>query len=66
MKQSVLFRLLVVITFCMASLAIKSETSSCKADCYRIHARSLKAIPVISDDNEESINCKSEIFFIKI
>lgn len=66
MKQSLLFRLIVVITFCLASLAIQSETSSCKADCYRVSGKTLKSIPLMLDDNGESINYKSEMFFIKI
>lgn len=66
MKQPALVRLFVIVTFCLVSLAIKSESSSCKAACYRVPVKTLSTSPAIFDDNAESINCKSEIFFIKI
>jgi hypothetical protein len=66
MKPFFLVRLFVLVTFCLTALAIKSESSSCKAACYRVPVKTVQANQVILEDNTNSINYKSEIFFIKI
>lgn len=66
MKQSILFRVLVVLVFCMASLAIKSETSTCKATCFCPTNAAGKAHSAILENDTENTDYKSGIFFIKI
>lgn len=65
MKKSFLFRLLAITFICLvSSLAIKSETNSCKATCYCTPIKAEIHQPLEDDNN--AINYKTEIFFIKI
>ena len=66
MKKIISFRLLVIAIFCMASISIKSETSSCKAICPST-ALSGAAASVKLLQTETEDNCyKPEVFYIKI
>ena len=66
MKKTFLFRLFVLTFFCIASLSIKSETTSCKLQCrYAAQNAIIMKSIILSDVHESPLN-HDDGFFIKI
>ncbi|MEO8763307.1 MAG: hypothetical protein ABI416_03430 [Ginsengibacter sp.] len=66
MTNTFLFRLIVLTFFCMASLAIKSETTSCKLQCPYATQKATIMDPLITSEVHASPIPHDEGFFIKI
>ncbi len=66
MKKAFLFRLLAITFFCLATLAIKSETSCCKSNCIHIPKNSASVHLAKVNSNTKNSGYKPEAFFIKI
>jgi len=66
MKKAFLFRLLAITFFCLASLAIKSETSCYKSNCIHIPKNKVSVHLAKVNSNTENPDYKYEAFFIKI
>ncbi len=66
MKKTFLFRLFAITLFCMASLAIKSETSACKVECScSANKAAVIQSSMLSDVNLNPLH-HDDGFFIKI
>ena len=65
MKKAFLFRLLALTFFCMASLVIKSETSSCKLQC-TYAAQKAPVMQSLLNDRHDSLLYHDDGFFIRI
>jgi hypothetical protein len=66
MKKAFLFRLIVITFFCMATLAIKSETVFSKTICYSIKKDSIPVHLKILNTGNGISHYKYDAFFIKI
>jgi hypothetical protein len=66
MKKTFLFRLVVITFFCLASLAIKSETSICNLQCRHAAQKAAVMQSLILDDAHEIPVYHDDGFFIKI
>lgn len=66
MKKVISCRLLVIAIFCMASISIKSETTTCKLIC-QCTAQSGAVTSIKLVQGETASNCyKPEFFYINI
>lgn len=66
MKKAFLFRLFAIAFFCLASLAIRSETSFCKIKCDPLAKNRVFAQPLIATEQQAMPPYSYEGFFIKI
>ncbi len=66
MNKSFLFRLVTITFFCLASLAIKSETSICNMKCSSIENKSLMLQSSTRIEQQSISAYPFETFFIKI
>jgi hypothetical protein len=66
MKKKFLFRLLAIILFCTASLAIKSETSACKFVCSYAAKKAIGIKAMMATDKPVNPLHRNDGFFIKI
>ena len=66
MKKTFLYRLVALTFFCLASMAIKSETSSCRLKCSYAAQKACVMKLLISNDVDESPLHHDDGFFIKI
>ena len=66
MKKAFLFRLAAVTIFCLATLAIKSESSFCKVICNSDANHEMSKYKTISDKKVSNQSNKYEGFFIRI
>jgi hypothetical protein len=67
MKRSLLLRFLIFAVACMITVAIRSETESCKASCYRVNNnKPAKYYSVSAGDKRAEDEYLKAPFFIKI
>jgi len=66
MKKTFLFRLFALAIFCLATLAIKSETSSCELKCRHEASKATVMQSLILNDVHESPLYHDDGFFIRI
>jgi hypothetical protein len=66
MKKAFFFRLFAIAFFCLASLVIKSETSSCKLQCRYAAQKAAVMQSLIISDLHESPLPHDDGFFIRI
>ncbi len=66
MKKRFVFRLCAIAVFCLASLAIKSETSACKSVCAYECKKAAVMKALIANDAQASPFYHDDGFFIKI
>ncbi len=66
MKQVYLFRLFAITIFCVASLAIKSESSSYKSICKPINKDKGGAYRTVETEGSSSHHYRYNAFFIRI
>ena len=66
MKKAFLFRVFAIVFFLLASLAIKSETSSCKLKCSSLIKDRVSVQSLLFNEQREVPVFPNDGFFIKI